>query len=201
MNAYGETWNFLFDMRRKGHLVSRSDGNLLAGIVSTRANVDQVDSNLLQLLREYRRLLDTPTPHNQPPASTQYKTCDAPEPPVAMPCVILVMPIITPLLTLEPIRRADTVKDRLVPLGARRSGDLERKSESVVERSAVVVCAAVGKGRDKVWRGGLAEAGGMSAGDPYYGGDIPFGEAISINPRGYLAFEAFSDVRVHRESR
>jgi hypothetical protein len=112
------------------------------------------------------------------------------------------MPIITPLLTLEPIRRADTVKDRLVPLGTCRLGDLERKSKSVVERSAVGVCAAVGEGRDKVWRGGLAEAGGMLAGDFYYGGDIPFGEAISVTPGRYLCLSSiFSDVRVHRESR
>jgi hypothetical protein len=60
-----------------------------------------------------------------------------------MPRMILVMLIITPLLTLEPIRRAHAVKDWFLPLGAHRAGDLEREAKTVVEGSAVGVCAVV----------------------------------------------------------
>jgi hypothetical protein len=60
MNAYGQAWDFLFDMCGEWYLISRSNGNLLASVVPTRANVDQVDTDLLQLLRENRRLLNTP---------------------------------------------------------------------------------------------------------------------------------------------
>lgn len=103
-------------MRSKRNLVPGSNGNLLTSIVSSRADVNQIDTDILQLLREDRRLLDTPkrrisvsTRHKHPPP-------DSPEPPLAVSRMILVVLIIAPLLTLEPIRRTDTVEDRLVPL-------------------------------------------------------------------------------------
>jgi hypothetical protein len=73
-----------------------------------------------------------------------------PEPPFAVSLMILIVRIITPLFTLEPVRRADTVEDRLVPLFAHGRSDLERESQSVVEGSAVVVRAVVGEGGDVV---------------------------------------------------
>lgn len=143
-------------MRREGNLVSRPYGDLLAGVVSTGADVDQVDADFLQLLRKDRRLLETPTRiANQPQEQNHKKKETPPEPPLAMPLVVLIMRIVAPLLALEPICRADTVKDRLVPCGARRAGDLEREAESIGEGAAVGVGAVVGERGDVVC-GGLA---------------------------------------------
>lgn len=65
------------------------------------------------------------------------------------------MRIIAPLLALEPIRRADTVKDRLVPCRTRGTGDLERKAQPVGEGAAIAVGAVIGEGGYVVC-GGLA---------------------------------------------
>jgi hypothetical protein len=62
-----------------------------------------------------------------------------------MSLMVLVMGVIAPLLTFEPIRRANAVEDRLVPLFPSSLSDLERKPESVFEGAAVFVGAAVGE--------------------------------------------------------
>lgn len=59
--AYGEAWDLFFDMGRERNLIPRSNGDLLAGVVSAGADVDQVDANFLQLLRKDRCLLKAPT--------------------------------------------------------------------------------------------------------------------------------------------
>lgn len=81
--------------------------------------------------------------------------------------MVLVMLIVTPLLALEPIRRTDTVEDRLVPLFTHRLSNLEWETESVVEGSAVVVGTVVGEGGDVVYAKERWSVGSETGGERY----------------------------------
>ena len=160
-------------MCSKRNLVSRSDGDLLAGVVAAGADVDQIDANFLQLFRKDCRLLKTPNHEaSQRTGRRDFpQKGDTPESPFPVSLVILVVIIIAPLLTLKPVRRADTVKDWLIPCGARGAGDLERKAESIGKGAAVGVGAVVGEGGDVVWE--VVSDVRRAEESAYCGGDSP----------------------------
>ena len=108
--------------RRAAYLVPRLDGNLLRGPVAPRADVDQVDAELLQLARQPNRLLDAPL---QP------------------------FPVRVIFGALCPIGSAEPHEQRPVsPRGADGLDDAEQEACAVLEGlSAVRIRASVGERR------------------------------------------------------
>ena len=95
------------------YLVTRPDGDLLLDPVAARADVDEVDTELLELADETLALLDAPLL------------------PLARRGVAF--------RAFGPIGRTDAVEERLVPRGADARGHAEREADAVLERAAVLV--------------------------------------------------------------
>jgi hypothetical protein len=109
-------------LERAAYLVPRLDGNLLRGPVSPRADVDQVDAELLQFARQPNGLLDAPL---QP------------------------LPVRVLFGALCPIGGAEPHEKRPVsPRGADGLDDAEQEARTVLEGlSAVRIRARVGERR------------------------------------------------------
>ena len=103
---------------QRTRLIPRADRDLLLDPIPTRAAVDQVDTELLQLADEDLALFDAP-----------------------------LLPLSTGVLlrTFGPFGGADAVEERLVPGGAEFLRDSQGPAHAVLERAAVLVGADVGE--------------------------------------------------------